>query len=175
MNDKSYSIVFKKEIEAKRQLEDVKANLAKLFKADSSTIDKMFLRESIVIKKGLSEEQAQKYRDAVKKAGAIVYILETRNSKQETENETIGPKPIEATTSISWGSLVDLEEFVPAEFDTTDYVLAEVGAQIVRETEVERPNYDFKNFGLAPVGEMLVEEAEFVPAEFDTQHLKIED
>ena len=66
MNDKSYSIVFKKEIEAERQLEDVKANLAKLFKADSSTIDKMFLRESIVIKKGLSEEQAQKYRDVKK-------------------------------------------------------------------------------------------------------------
>tara|TARA_B100000700_G_scaffold320775_1_gene418687 strand:- start:389 stop:916 length:528 start_codon:yes stop_codon:yes gene_type:complete len=175
MNDKSYSIIFKKEIDAERKLEEVKANLAKLFKAGSSTIDKMFLRESIVIKKGLSEEQAQKYRDAVKKAGAIVYILETRNSKQETENETIGPKPIEATTSTSWGSLVDLEEFVPAEFDTTDYVLAAVGAQIVPETEVERPNYDFKNFGLAPVGETLVEETEFVPAEFDTQHLKIKD
>ena len=54
-------------------------------------------------------------------------------------------------------------------------MLAEVGAQIVRETEVERPHYDFKNFGLAPVGETLVEEAEFVPAEFDTQHLKIKD
>ena len=175
MNDKSYSIVFKKEIDAERQLEDVKANLAKLFKADSSTIDKMFLRESIVIKKGLSEEQAQKYRDVVKKSGAIVHILEEKNPKQETEDEKIGPNAIKATTSTSWKSLVDFEEFVPAEFDTTEYVLAEVGAQIVRETEVERPNYDFKNFGLAPVGETLVEEPEFVPAEFDTQHLKIKD
>ena len=173
MNEKSYSIIFKKEIDVERELEDVKANLAKLFKADSSTIDKMFLRESIVIKKGLSEEQAQKYRDAVKKAGAIVHILEKRNPKQETEDEKIGPKAIEATTSTSWESLVDLEEFVPAEFDTTDYVLAEVGAQIVRETEVDRPDYDFQNLGLSPLGGTLVEEPEFVPAEFDTQHLKI--
>tara|TARA_Y100001970_G_scaffold282047_1_gene394079 strand:+ start:373 stop:900 length:528 start_codon:yes stop_codon:yes gene_type:complete len=175
MNNKSYSIVFKKEIEAERQLEDVKADLAKLFKADSSTIEKMFLRESIVIKKGLSEEQAQTYCDAVKKAGAIVHIIEVGNGKQETEDEKIGPKAIEAKTSSSWRSLVDLEEFVPAEFDTTDYVLAEVGAQIVRETEVGSPDYDFKNLGLAPVGGPLVEQSEFVPAEFDTQHLKIKD
>ncbi len=175
MNNKLYSIVFKKEIEPGRGVEDVKANLAKLFKTDAATIEKMFLRESIVIKKGLSEEHAQKYCDAVKKAGAVVYISEEGNAKEPAKDDEVGPKAIEATTSSSWSHLVDFEDFVPVEFDTKDYVLAEAGAQIVDGNEVDSANYDFKGLALAPAGGMLVDESGFVTAHFDTQHLKIKD
>ena len=53
----------------------VRANLAKLFNADAARIEKMFSGQTVIIKKGLDEAAAQKYRAALGKAGAVVEIV----------------------------------------------------------------------------------------------------
>lgn len=176
MTKHQYSIVFRKEIEPGQAVEVVKGNLAKLFKADLEIIEKMFQRDSIVIKKGLTKEQAEKYREAVKKAGAVVYLLEESIEQNESNlDKVVGPKAIEATTSSSWTHLVEFKEFTPLDFDLKAYTLAPVGEQLVEEKVIESPKYEFKGIDFAAEGELLVEEAEVLPAEFDTQGLKLED
>ena len=174
MTNQLYSIEFRKEIESGQELEVVKGNLAKLFKTELKTIEKMFLRDSVVIKKDLTKAHAEKYREVVKKAGAVVYLLEQSVGKNKTNpSESIGPKAIEATTSSSWTTIVEFEEFMPAHFDIQAYGLAPEGERLIEDKVVESPKYEFKDMNLAPEGQLLVEESEFQPAQFNTQGLKL--
>ncbi|MEC9248836.1 MAG: hypothetical protein VX986_07435 [Pseudomonadota bacterium] len=178
MTGKSYSIIFRKEILPDLEADLVKVNLAKLFKTDQTTIGKMFERENIVIKRGLSIEHAEKYKEAVKKAGALVYLQEeTPNLSQGNSDDPIsrnGPEAIEAEMIESWTNLVEFQDFVAAEFDISTYSLAEHGERLTEEEIVDGPSFEFTGMVLAPIGETLIDTADFVPAQFKTDGLSLE-
>ena len=179
MTDKLYSIIFRREILPDLDTDLVKANLAKLFKTDQTTIEKMFERGNIVIKRGLSIEQAEKYKEAVKKAGALVHLQEEKpDSSQRNLDEQIsrsGPEAIEAEMIESWTNLVEFQDFVAAEFDVSAYSLAQQGGRLIEEEIIESPSYEFTGMALAPTGETLIDTPDFVPAQFKTDGLSLEE
>jgi uncharacterized protein YdgA (DUF945 family) len=71
MNESLYKVVFSGQIQEGADLEVVKARIAKMFKANEATIERLFSGKRIVIKKDLSAEAADKYSIAFTKAGAI--------------------------------------------------------------------------------------------------------
>jgi hypothetical protein len=71
MDEPLYEVSFSGEIQEGARLEEVKARVGKMFKADEVTIARLFSGKRIVIKKGLSAEAADKYSIAFTRAGAI--------------------------------------------------------------------------------------------------------
>ena len=73
MPQNKYKIVFKGELQADAVLDEVKAQLAKLFKSDSTKINALFAGGPIALKRDLSSEEADKYLAALQCTGAKVY------------------------------------------------------------------------------------------------------
>jgi len=71
MDESLYEVTFSGEIQEGAKLDEVKARIGKMFKADEVTIARLFSGKRIVIKKNLSAEAADKYSIAFAKAGAI--------------------------------------------------------------------------------------------------------
>jgi len=91
MSDKKYRVVFKGDMAAGVQIDDVKQKLAASFKTDIAKIDKLFSGQRKVIKKGADLEACEKARKAFERAGAICFI----EPEQAPEPDTIESKPPE--------------------------------------------------------------------------------
>ena len=73
MSQARFKIVFSGELMPAAQLDEVKANLARLFKSDSAKIDSLFSGTPVALKRDLGEDEAEKYLAALQRAGAKVY------------------------------------------------------------------------------------------------------
>ena len=67
----NYNVVFEGAISNGYKIEDVKRNLATLFKIDETKADRLFAKQKVVLKKGLDYDSALKYRQAILKTGAV--------------------------------------------------------------------------------------------------------
>lgn len=70
----TFEVIFRGDIVAGQQLMAVKERLKALFKVDDARIEQLFSGRPEVIKKGLDQVTASRYRDTLFKAGALVQI-----------------------------------------------------------------------------------------------------
>ncbi|MBW2617117.1 MAG: TM2 domain-containing protein [Deltaproteobacteria bacterium] len=91
MSDKKYSVIFKGDVAAGVQIDDVKQKLAAIFKTDIAKIDRLFSGKRKVIKKGADLEACEKAKKAFERAGAICFI----EPEEGPEPEIIESKPPE--------------------------------------------------------------------------------
>lgn len=70
MSHARFKIVFNGELMPDAQLDEVKDNLAKLFKSDRSKIDSLFSGSNVALKRDLPEADADKYLAALQRVGA---------------------------------------------------------------------------------------------------------
>ena len=95
-----YNLIFQGKIIDGASLDEVKANVARLFKADPTKTAVLFSGKPIVIKKNLDTEAAKKYLAVLKKAGAVVKAEKVKAEKvasSVTGNNT-APPPGQAQT-----------------------------------------------------------------------------
>jgi ribosomal protein L7/L12 len=76
MPDKRYKVVFLGEIFADRDIDEVKRNLAALYKMDVSGIERLFSGRRVVVKQEVDHAAALKYVAAFEQAGALCRIEE---------------------------------------------------------------------------------------------------
>jgi uncharacterized Tic20 family protein len=81
MSEKQYVLEFAGKIIPGWEIEEVKANLAKLLKADESTLARLFSGKRFVIKKNVDQQNAFKINDIFKSAGADLILSEIPNSR----------------------------------------------------------------------------------------------
>lgn len=72
----NYSVIFEGTISDGHKVEDVKRNLAALFKIDDEKADLLFAKQTVVLKKGLDHDSAIRYRQAILKTGAVCNVKE---------------------------------------------------------------------------------------------------
>lgn len=88
-----YEVVFRGDIAPGHHITDVRQNLAALFKTDLEGVAHLFSGKLVIVKGGLSEAAAQRYKTAMEGAGALVSIrsqqatTSTDNSTQENAGE----------------------------------------------------------------------------------------
>ncbi|KJH84268.1 DUF805 domain-containing protein [Stutzerimonas stutzeri] len=70
MSADHYRIVFDGELEPGMSADTVKSNLARLFKSDADKVERLFSRGSVNIKRNLSALEADRYLEALLRAGA---------------------------------------------------------------------------------------------------------
>jgi hypothetical protein len=93
-----YNLVFRGQILQDASLDEVKDNLARLFKADAKKIARLFSGKPVVIKKELDPAAAKKYLQVFKKAGAKALAVkiapdvndETGHKIEHTQDDTSG-------------------------------------------------------------------------------------
>jgi hypothetical protein len=97
---KQYNLVFEGTVSDGHKVEEVKSNLATLFKVDQKKIDHLFTAPSAVIKKNVNYDVAMQYQHALKKAGAICTVTEVIEHIDQQSAETPGPPPLPPTAGV---------------------------------------------------------------------------
>ena len=87
MDQARFKIVFDGTLMPQTPLETAKENLARLFKSDTSKIDALFSGKPVVLKRDLSDDEADKYLRALHGAGA--------NARKEAEEQAGGLSLVE--------------------------------------------------------------------------------
>lgn len=76
MSDTRYDVVFSGELHEGFELDEVKANFARLFKQAEDKVEQIFSHSNVTIKSNLEKPAAEKYQQALAKAGARVTLQE---------------------------------------------------------------------------------------------------
>ncbi|EDY87740.1 conserved hypothetical protein [gamma proteobacterium HTCC5015] len=98
MSDR-YAVVFQGEIQDGQDAEAVQQKVGALFKADAAKTQALFSGKRITIKKGVDEATAQKFVNALAKAGAIAYAQNMDAPAPEPKVETVEAAPPPAAES----------------------------------------------------------------------------
>lgn len=152
MANTEYDIIFRGDIVFGHQLAEVKLKLQQLFKADAAKIDALFTGRPVPLKRNLDEATANKYRDVLLKAGAMVEVCSSDKSPANAP-----PKPVAQPRTQSAASVT------PA---YAAWTLAPVGADLLPASE--RPAkpaavaVDTSGLSLRPAEGNLVDSSEVV-------------
>lgn len=155
-----FDVIFRGDIAPGHQLLDVKANMAKLFKADMARIDALFVGGAVALKKNLDQTTAEKYQAVLKSAGADVQLAEAgkigkkKPARKKTVPSAKAKSPAEQPMTLQQRLAAQEAEREQQE------------AQVRKETERAAPQVsistesDDTGFTLAPVGAELLEGVE---------------
>ncbi|UVO17032.1 hypothetical protein [Stutzerimonas stutzeri] len=183
-----YEIAFSGQLLPGARLEQVEANLTRLFQADAQRIALLFSGRRIVIKQNLDFDAVEKYRLAMERAGAQVEVKPMPVDVEEIElapppanAASAAPAPVADAPSRAPGPLkvVPRDEYMAAftDVEAPDFGIAPVGVDLQdAHPEPQAPRVDLSQFSLAPVGSDMSERrrASDVPPP-DTSHLKLLD
>lgn len=195
MSEAGYDVVFSGQLVEGAALDQVKANVAKLFKVEVARIERLFGGSPVVIKKGVDEATAKKYLIAMKKAGAV---CEARDLSAQPAAAAEEPKPAPAATPESRqapqppvsGAGKSEAELAAGEGGETRYVIKqppadlgelasagveEAGAVLVEHRDVPPPEVDTSGLSMDEPGATLVEHEETPPPQVDTGDLSMDE
>ena len=173
-----YEISFSGELAPGAKLEQVEANLTRLFQADAQRIAVLFSGRRIVIKQDLDHASVEKYRQAMARAGAIA---EVRPMPVEVEEIELAPPPSEDAVPAQQSSAPAASpqplKVAPRDEYMAAFVIAPVGVDLQdARAPVQPPVVDLSQFSLAPVGSDMGERRRASDAPVpDTSHLKLVD
>ncbi len=183
-----YEIAFSGELAPGATLEQVEANLSRLFQADAQRIAALFSGRRVVIKQDLDHASVEKYRQAMARAGAVA---EVRPMPVEVEEIELAPPPTEASvtaaqpTRSSPGTapgplhVTPRDEYMAAfaDVEAPDFGIAPVGVDLHdARPAAQPPVVDLSKFSLAPVGSDMSDRRRASDAPVpDTSHLKLLD
>lgn len=190
MSDDTYEVAFQGEIADGADLEQVKAAVGQMFKADAAKLAHLFSGKRVVIKKGIDHATAMKYQAALNKAGAL---CEVKNLSALVVEQAPAPSPPSQTEVSATGNLKATAPEIDAEIppapetdplhitanDIDDIAasIAPVGTDMQMSYQaVDEPQVDISGLDMAPVGsDMSDKKEEEVPPLPDTEGLKIID
>ena len=176
-----YEIAFAGQVVPGAPLEQVKANLARLFQADEQRIALLFSGRRVVIKSGLDAAGAEKYRATMERAGALAIVQALQVEEVEMAPPPAPAPAAQAAAPARSGSaqVIPLDEYMAAfsDVEAPDFGIAPVGADLQdAKAEAQAPAVDLSQFSLAPVGSDMGQAKAAPPAPPpDTSHLKLQE
>lgn len=96
--EERYNVYFAGQVMAGFDARVVRDKLAKIFNADQATLDKLFSGKAQLIKRDCDAATAEKYKQALERAGAIP-IIKTAATAAATAATTAAPAPANSTSS----------------------------------------------------------------------------
>lgn len=177
MAEPDFQVVFDGQLVEGADPAEVKANIAKLFKMEIAKVEPLFSGRRTVVKRGLDEAAAQKYRIAFERAGAVATIVDPSEmtpaeagdegpNRLEIAEASRAPPPLIArglpsapddmTMADAGAMLMDEPSTVEAPvIDTSHLTLSEPGVDLGEHEKVAAPEFDLSAFELAPPGTTL--------------------
>jgi len=198
MTEPLFDIIFRGDIVLGHQIADVKLQLQRLFKVDARKIDALFTGGATPLKRNVNEANAQKYQQALEKAGAKVEIKAAGatvksprpRAKIQSAERPIAPSAVESAPQVdrpssSELSILPLSPFEPNSkpdvnpVEVPDLDVAPVGESLLQDAErsaVEVLNVDVSGLSLREAEGELLDEAERTTVEaleFDLSDLEL--
>lgn len=191
MSEELYEVAFYGEIVEGAELDQVKAKVAAMFKADAAKLAQLFSGKRVVIKKNIDQATAKKYQSALQNAGAQCEVKPLVDAVQAMPNESAAPAatPAPAQTAAPVASSTRVDSNAPAAPKTdplgisaTD--ISDLGASILPPgsdmqdgtSSAAAPEVDLSGLDLAPPGSDLGELKKDEPVEIpDISNLSIAD
>ena len=181
-----YDIYFRGDIAPGHQMLEVRQRLQTLFKLDDERAVKLFSGRPLAIRRELSKDSAEQYRQTLLKAGALVE-LRSSDSGEIVLDPHSSPEPSGDSPRIAPDEKVDTEPQNPphkpgdksVEADS-EFSLAPVGSDVLRPEErvaIEALEVDTSALDVAPVGTDLLDDEEKrveEELEIDLSHLSVE-
>lgn len=176
MNEERYDLVFSGELVPGFELAQVKKNLQQLFRLDETKVNALFSGKAIPLKKGVDADAANKYRVAMKKAGArvdLVLVSEASNTgpvKPQSPSSIPSPpqpaNPAAKETGLTTvlGAQPPPPKTVRPKIEAPDFGLSAPGAELLRpneRVEAQPVLVDISHLSVAPQEGNLVKEDEF--------------
>jgi len=171
MSDQQFDIIFRGDIVFGHQLAEVKIRLQQLFKADAAKIDALFSGRPVPLKRGLDLGSAQKYKEALTKAGAQVDLVPAGDTKPVVS--PVVPAPSAPLTLAQ--RLEQQEAAAKLEAEAAAAKEALKREQAAREA-AQNPVVTQAGWSLAPVGSDLLQPAEKIvqePRVIDTSAISL--
>ncbi len=173
MSEPTFQIVFRGKILGGFDREQVRANLARLFRIDATRVDALLDAPKTVLKTGLGKDAASRYQEALREAGIMVAVI-GEAVPAATAPQAASPPPSIATTR----EIVPVPEpgsapsaSSPAREDaaaaTTGLTLAEPGVQLLPPQPRHKTEIDTSSLTLAQPGVILIEKREVVAPQYD--------
>ena len=187
-----FEIVFQGQVQSGVPVEEARARIGQLFQVAGEQLDTLFSGRRIVIKQGLDQVAAEKYRIALERAGAQCSIvamdvaMDEPTSVAPSASESSAPsepakpvsQPVEAEPERS-SRVVPRDEYMAAfsDVEAPDFGIAPLGADLQDEYNPHTAlPIDLSALTLAPVGsdmgEIKRDDAVQVP---NVDHLKLVD
>jgi hypothetical protein len=185
MIDGKFDVVFRGQTVKNFDVDQVKSNLAKLFKSSPEAIERLFSGTEVVIRKDLDYSAAMKYQSALKSSGALALIKEVESASNEQPSDAVKSTPPSATappatptSSLNTNEKVDTaaESSSNVEPDDGALTIAKPGERILPPKDPEKRDVDTSSLSLAGVGERILPPAkEEEVAKPSLDHLSLED
>ncbi|MCW8194957.1 hypothetical protein F6455_09180 [Proteobacteria bacterium 005FR1] len=154
MADSKFDVVFRGDIVAGHNINDVKARLAQLFKVDAARIEALFAGGIVPLKRNLDQVSAEKYKAVLLNAGAQVQIRSA--GADSKRNAPLSEKRPAAARAAAKPSAT-----------LTGLTLAPAGSDLLgpdEREEIRERKIDLSEFSLRPMGGDLLDVSEKQPA-----------
>lgn len=179
MSNELYEVAFSGEILEGADLQQVKAKVAAIFKADDAKLAQLFSGKRVVIKKNIDQATANKYKTALQKAGAKCEIaslsppsgavsasVETSPTqvaaKAQATTQPVSPSPVTGQKVAAGSADIPAAPITDplgiSANDITDWSasVAPVGSPMQDEIkDVPEPQLDLEGLDIAPPGSDL--------------------
>jgi len=172
MNQARYDVIFSGAIADGLDIAVVKDRIAKLFKTDTSQVDRLFSGNTVVIKRQTDERTARKYYAAMRQAGALCQVRPCAPVEKvgklphaaTAAPRSAGPARDGMSIAAPGSTLVEHPHVPEREFDLSAYSMAAVGTDVLDHIEdPQAPEIDLSGYDLDPPGVELVESLEASP------------
>ncbi len=165
-----YDVCFAGQLLDGHELQSVRHNIQKLFKANPETLDRLFSGKTQLLKRGCDKATALKYKLAMEKAGAKAVIRAreaTKNAADESttptaqstqESNSQAPEEHGLNLSPAGSDVLRPEERkapVTADFDTSGITLAAVGTTLDSSNAEGAIAPDTSHLTMADMGETI--------------------
>ena len=167
MSEELYEVAFSGGILEGADIEQVKAKIGAMFKADAAKLAHLFSGKRVVIKKNIDQVTADKYKTALTNAGAVCEIksLSDISPPVQVENEQVNTaaEAVKASPKVVSGDAPTAPQTDPLGISANDIAdlnvnVAPVGSDMQDEiTEVVAPEVDLSGLDMAEVGSDLGE------------------
>ncbi|NLY58963.1 MAG: hypothetical protein GX071_10575 [Gammaproteobacteria bacterium] len=179
----TFEVVFQGQVRPGVEIAQARARIGQLFQVDDRQLDILFSGRRIVIKQGLDDAAAEKYRQAIERAGALCEVQPTGSEQAGAAAEPPAapsapqPEPAIAQRASSGPEPRDGYMAAFADVQAPDLPLAPLGADMQDSYADYTPlDIDLSAFSLAPVGADLEQLPNPPPPPApDTSHLKVAD
>ncbi len=156
MSNQIFDIIFSGQLIEGQDPDAARRMVGQIFKADDNQLDTLFSGNQVVIKSGVDDETAAKYRVAFRKAGALIEVKPTTSNMKNSENP--------ATERVSSQN----------ESDNLTLLPPNTGSLIDCAKKVDpQPIPDVDHISLASLGATIDESQDPIPAEIDTSDLSL--
>ena len=160
MSEEMFQILVNGTLTEGAQLEQVKQNIAKLFKTSPDKVEPMFSGRKLAVKKSLDKATALKYKVAINNAGLAAAVVamagETPASTDQTDT-TADTSLDHASLAATGSSMDETPQAPPADIDTSGLIMDSVGETLAEATTIPEPDINIDQISMGEAGEDVTE------------------